>query len=189
MIVDEIRALVIAACDEPANALTPAFYEEHVRVVGCYAALLAARLGADAEVVELAALLHDYAAVLDLSTLPDHPAAGARLARTLLVDRQYPEARAELVADAILRHSQPIAVGGASAEAVCLSNADAMAQIAMPVYWLFFAFRVRGLDYETGKRWYAERVRQNWEALIPEARTLLADRHAHVARALAGTEA
>ncbi len=184
MITDDIRREVHQACAEPANVLTGAFYDEHLRLVVHYATALAPRLGADAETVELAALLHDISAVQDITTLPQHASASADLGRSLLLERGYPPARADTVAAAILRHSSPVAVGAATPEEVCLSNADAMAQIAAPAYWLYFAYRVRQLGYEDGKRWYTERVRQNWEALVPEARQLVEERYAQVAAAL-----
>ncbi len=184
MMVAEIGAEVVEACGAAANVLTPSFYHEHIRVVEKYASGLAIRLGADVEIVELAALLHDISAVRDFSSLPRHAAASAELARARLVEGGYPAERADAVAEAIVRHSEPMAVGEASLEAVCLAHADAMAQIAMPTYWLWFAFRVRQLGYEEGKRWYAERVRQSWQRLIPEARELLGARYDEVTAVL-----
>lgn len=184
MIVEEMRGHVLEACGDTANVLTPAFFTDHVVVVAEYAAGLAVRVGADLEIVELASFLHDLSAVRDFSTLSHHAAASADLARSLLLQRGYSVERTEAVAAAILRHSRPIPTGEGTPEAVCLSNADAMAQIAMPVYWLYFAFRALKLGYEDGKRWYADRVRQNWDALIPEARALLSARYDHVASVL-----
>lgn len=181
MIVDDILPDVRSACEQPENVLTPAFFDEHLAVVARYATALAPAVGAEPEAVELAAWLHDFSAVLDFSTLPTHPAVSADLAGAMLARFGYPEERVALVTDAIAKHSSPLAPGAGSPEAVCLSNADAMAQIACPAFWLYFAFRVRKLDYAEGKRWYRDRVRSNWEALIPEARALVAVEHARTA--------
>lgn len=56
---------------------------------------------------------------------------------------------------------------------VCVSNADAMSQIARPVYWLSDAFRVRQFDFETGREWYRQRVDSNWSQLIQPARDMI----------------
>ena len=67
MIVEDMRGLVLEACGDPANLLSPGFFHDHVLVVAAYAAALAPRLGADTEVVELASYLHDLSAVRDFS--------------------------------------------------------------------------------------------------------------------------
>ncbi len=173
MLLDEVRQEVREACERPENALTASFYDEHLAIVAAHATSLATALGADPEVVELAAWLHDISAVLDLATLPTHAEASADLAGGMLARRGYPDARVAAVASAIRRHSAPLQVGDGTPEEVCLSNADAGAQIAAPAFWLYFAFRVRNLDFAAGRAWYAGRVRQNWQAMIPQARALV----------------
>ncbi len=175
--IDEIRSDVLEACGRADNLLTPAFFDRHLEVVAAYARELADALGADREIVELAAWLHDISAVLDLGTLPTHAADSAQLGARMLRARGYLEERAARVAEAIGAHVVPLARGQGSLEAVCLSNADAMAQIAMPAFWLFFAFTVRRLSYDDGLRWYAGLVRQRWEQLIPEARARIEPEH------------
>ncbi len=173
MLLEEIRGEVRAACERPENALAASFYDEHLGIVAAHATSLAGALGADREIVELAAWLHDISAVLDFATLPTHPEASAELAGGMLAGHGYPAGRVAAVAAAIRRHSRPLAVGEGTPEEVCLSNADASAQIAAPAYWLYFAFRVRNLSFADGRAWYAARVRQNWAAMIPEARALV----------------
>ncbi len=181
MLLDEVRQEVLEACGRPENLLTPSFYQEHLRVVVAHATSLAPALGADVEVVELAAWLHDLSAVLDLGTLPTHAEASADLAGGLLARHGCPDPRIAAVASAIRRHSQPLGLHEGTAEEVCLSNADASAQIAAPAFWLYFAFRVRKLSFADGRAWYAGRLRQNWAAMIPQARALV---EAEYARAL-----
>ncbi len=184
MLLEAIRGEVRDACDRPENRLTPSFYEEHLRLVADHATSLAAALGADRELVELAAWLHDISAVLDFATLPTHPDASADAAGGMLARHGCPAARVAAVAAAIRRHSQPLRVGQGTPEEVCLSNADASAQIAAPAFWLYFAYRVRNLGFTEGREWYAARLRQNWQAMIPEARALVESEYA---RALAMT--
>ncbi len=178
MLLDDVRRKVQAACERPGNVLTGSFYPEHLRLVAAYSTLLAPALGADPEVVELAAYLHDLSAVLDFATLPTHAAASAELARATLAERGYPDRRSEQVAAAIRKHSEPLSAGAGTPEEICLSNADAMAQIAAPAFWLYFAFRVRNLGYADGRDWYGHRIRQCWEAMVPEARALVGTEYA-----------
>lgn len=182
MILDQIRGEVRALCQEPGNVLAPGFYDGHLARVARYGLELADALAADREIVELAAWLHDISAVLDFATLPAHAAASADRAAAMLAAHGYPDARVAAVADAVRRHTRPLQVSEGTPEEVALSNADAMAQIAAPDYWLYFAFRIRNLGYAEGRSWYEALVRRNWEAIVPQARAILEPRYQEVVR-------
>ncbi len=72
---------------------------EHVRAVVKLAGWLARQLGADADVVEAAAWLHDVA-----KAEPEHALAGAREARRILAETDFPPQRVTQVVDAIEKH-------------------------------------------------------------------------------------
>jgi len=173
-----VREYVRQACQRPENIFGPAFFDEHLAVVADCAARLADHLRADSEVVELAAYLHDLSAVCDPATLPVHPEASARLAAQLLTERGYPPQTITAVADAIALHSAPLALGQASPEAVCLSNADAAARILRPAYWLYFAFRVRSQAFEEGRCWLRTLLETQWRDLIEPAKDLVGTQYA-----------
>jgi uncharacterized protein len=170
MMIETARQYVLDRCGSDKNVFGPAFFEQHLLVVRAYALKLAAALGADAEIVELASYLHDLAAVGDISLIPEHHLLGADLAREFLRQHGCPSDRIEGVARCIASHSAPVQRGDGSPEEVCVSNADAMSQIVRPVYWLYYAFQVRRFDFETGRAWYRQRVDDNWNRLIPQAR-------------------
>jgi hypothetical protein len=172
MILAAIRDCVRRDCLSAGNAFGPAFFDEHLAVVADCGRRLAGRFGADPDTVELAAWLHDLSAVRDLSTLADHPRASAALARELLREQGCDAEAIECVAQAIASHSMPVAPGAGPPEAVALSNADAIAQIVRPAYWLYFAFAVRGLGFEEGRQWVARLVEGKWQALTPAAKDL-----------------
>ena len=173
MLIAPIREHVLQTCQREQNILGPSFFPEHVVVVANCGVQLAASLDADAEIVELAAYLHDLSAICDPSTFPIHAQASATLARDLLNERGYPPHIVSSVADAIASHSAPLQVGSASPEAVCLSNADAVARILRPAYWLYFAFRVRGLGFVEGRDWLRSLLESQWCALIEPAKELV----------------
>jgi uncharacterized protein len=185
---DLVRDLVQADCLLPQNRFGAAFLPEHLAPVARFAGLLALRLGADREVVELAAWLHDLAAVRDFATLAVHPAEGARLARTLLAGMGVSSAKAEAVCRCIAAHSAPVAPGAGALEEVCLSNADVLAQLARPAYWLHYLYGVRGLSREDGLAWLRGRAEGSWAALTPLARALGEADHAAVLRLLEAPE-
>ena len=168
-----VREYVFQECNSDRNAFGPAFFEQHLSVVVAYARRLGEVLGADLEIVELAGWLHDLAAVQDVAVLPRHPALSAEIARKMLLEKGYPAEQVERVAACIASHAAPVQVGGGSVEEVCVSNADAMAQVVRPAYWLYFAFRVRQLGFTEGRDWLRQRVENNWAALIPPARAII----------------
>ena len=154
MTTETVREYVSNACNSSRNSFGPAFFEQHLSVVVKYARSLGEALEADLEIVELAAWLHE-------------------IARKMLSEKGYPAERTERVAACIASHSAPVQIGNGSAEEVCVSNADATAQIVRPAYWLYFAFHVRRLGFTEGKDWLRQRVENNWAALIPPARAMI----------------
>ena len=171
---DKIEELVKNECT--GSSFGPSFFDEHVAVVADYAARLAGPLGADTEVVTLGAWLHDLAAVRDPAAQPEHPRLGAELAPRVLAPYQYDRAVVEQVCRAVASHSFPLEPGSASPEEVCLSQADAVAQMVRPFYWLYFVTSVRGLDYGQAKKWLANLLASKWDALAAPARLLVGER-------------
>ena len=170
---EEYKRLIQAKCQMPENRFGRAFFEEHVLYVEKYAHQLAQRLGADTDVVLAAAYLHDIAAVTDFSSLVQHAALGSEMSLGILDDGHFPKEKIKAVSQCIALHSAPLAIGAGPSEAVCLSNADAMSQIANPVYWLFYAYSVREFGFEEGRDWYRERVTSHWTSLIEPAKRII----------------
>ncbi len=171
-----IRNLVQGDCARDENIFGASFFDEHIAVVAEYAANLAAILGADRAIVELAAYLHDLSAVRDASTLPNHASASAQLAAQLLSERGCSPEIVDAVARCVVTHSSPIPLGGGTSEEVCISNADAMAQIARPAYWSYYVFGVRKQPFEDGCLWLRRLYQTKWDSLIPPARDLIRNR-------------
>ncbi len=173
MITAAVREYVLKECHNGNNAFGPAFFEQHLSVVVDYARRLGEALGADREIGELAAWLHDIAAVQDIAALPRHPALSAELARKMLLEKGYPSERTEQVATCIASHSAPVRIGNGLVEEVCVSNADAMSQIVKPAYWFYYVFHVRQFGFAEGRDWLRQRVENNWAALISPARAII----------------
>lgn len=189
MLLETIREYVYTECCRPQNAFGEAFYADHILVVRDYALRLAEILGADPEIVTLAAYLHDIAAVQDFASVPRHHLLGAEIARELLLRQDYPPERIERVAACIEAHNSPLGEGAGTPEEVCLSNADAMAQIARPAYWLFYAFQIRKNDFSAGRAWLREWYEKKWGLLIPPAREFIAEEYRLACAVLRSPEA
>ena len=157
----------------PENRFGPAFFQEHIMYVEKYAQRLAQALSADTEVVLAAAYLHDLAAVVDFNCLAQHATLGSRMSLDILAGGHLPKEKIEAVSQCIALHSVPLSTDAGSVEAVCLSNADAMSQIANPTYWLFYIYVIRGFAFEEGRDWYYQRITSHWDSLIKPAQEII----------------
>lgn len=180
MIIDAVKNFVQGECNKPANVLSPAFFTQHLLVVADYSKILAETLSADREIVELSAYLHDIAAVQNIALLPEHHTLSAAAARNILLQNNYPLEKTERVMQAITKHISPIQLGQGSLEDICLSNADAMSQITKPIFWMYFAFSIRRLNYDQGKEWLGQRIENNWNALIQPAKEIIEEEYNQV---------
>ncbi len=184
MLIAEVREHVRLACGRESNLFGAAFFDEHVAVVADCAARLAPHLDADPEAVQLAAWLHDLAAICDPAALPCHARAGAELAAGILTARGCPSRTVDRVAQAIASHSAPVPLDAGSPEAVCLSHADAVSRILRPAWWLYFAFAIRKQPYPQGREWLRSLIETQWRLLIDPARNLAAARYTETLRFL-----
>lgn len=173
MLVQVVKEYVSNACSSPQNVFGPAFFDQHIMVVREYSQQLAAQLNADPEILDLAAYLHDIAAIQDFSSTSRHHIIGAEIAEELLAHHQYPAESINKITQCIRSHSSPVQPGNGSIEEICLSHADAMSQITRPAYWLYCAYHIRQYDFEKGRDWLRKRVENHWNALLPQAKVLI----------------
>lgn len=115
---------------------------EHVRVVYALAMKLARITGADEEIVEAAAWLHDVRKVAGV----DHPEEGADFARRFLAQTNFPGRKIEAVAQAIAAHrglwrEDPLE----SLEAQVLWDADKLSKLGLTA-----AFHWTGMSFANG---------------------------------------
>ncbi len=155
-------------CSKPENRFGKAFHKEHLLLVRNISLEIAELFNADSIVVEAAAWLHDIAAVRNFSDLTNHHIVGSEIAESILLSDNYTKEIVDQICMCIKTHSLPLKMNQGSKEQVCISNADALSQIINPSYWFFYAFNVRGMDYQVGKEWYSQRIESHWNNLIDE---------------------
>lgn len=177
MVDPRVSQYVSDLCSKSSNHFGAAFLDQHIHLVADYSCKLAELIGGNKEAIELAAYLHDIAAIADYSTLARHAQAGAEMAADVLTGFGYSSEIIDLTTNAIANHPKLTAIGSESLEAVCISNADSMSQIVNPSYWLYYAFSVLKLSYEDGMNWYVGRMLANYNKIIPQAQGLVAERY------------
>ena len=101
------------------------FWEQHIKYVVAEALSLADELGADKEIVELGALLHDIALVSKVGTKIDHHTNGAILAEEILKSYNYPAEKIKRVVNCVLHHRS--SKYAENIEELCVCDADILA--------------------------------------------------------------
>ena len=182
--VNDVAALVRAACARPTNIFGYGIWTHHIMQVVHYGKLLARLCGADEEIVELAALLHDYAGVKDEALYAEHHIHGPLEAERILREMEYPLERIEAVKYCIATHRASIPARRQSIEAQCLADADAMAHIAYVPSLMRMVYVERGMDIDDGTRWVRAKLTRSWNKLSPLAQDMMRDKYAAAMNAL-----
>lgn len=174
---NEIAKIVESACKKETNYFGYGAWEHHILHVVKYAKIIARKINADEEVVEIAALLHDYASVLSYDMYEDHHIHGARLAEDILKKYNYPDEKIEQIKHCILSHRGSKQIKKLSNEALCIADADSMAHFdAIPsLFYLAFLSHKMGINEARG--WLMGKLERSWNKLSPEAKELIKDKY------------
>lgn len=152
-------------------------WTNHVIVVVKYAKLLAEQLGADREIVEISALLHDYAGLKDKEMYKEHHIYGAIEAEKLLKMLNYPEERIKKIKNCIYEHRGSVPLERTTIESVCVASADAMAHIDQVPSLLHLVYSRRKMDVKEGAKWVSEKIERSWNKLCPEAKEIINNKY------------
>ncbi|MDR0319605.1 MAG: HD domain-containing protein [Rickettsiales bacterium] len=105
-------------------------WKYHLKPVIDNAVKFAKERGGDAEVVEIAALFHDWANLVDFEKYSEvHHIAGGDLAEPILLQAGYSRDFIDKVKKCIFAHRGSVAKKKESIEETCLADADAIAHI------------------------------------------------------------
>lgn len=149
----------------------------HVVSVVKYANLLAEKLDADKEIVEIAAILHDYASIKDEALYKEHHLHGAVEAEKLLKTFNYPEEKINRVKNCIIEHRGSVPLERTTKESECIASADAMAHIAEVPSLLHLAYFKRKMEVSEGAIWVSKKLERSWNKLCPEAKEIIKDKY------------
>ncbi|MFA6097757.1 MAG: HD domain-containing protein [Candidatus Paceibacterota bacterium] len=177
MMIKEISEIVEKACKNRTNYFGYGAWTHHILPVVKYAKLMAKKLGADEEIVEIAALLHDYASVKDRKLYEEHHVHGARLAEMILKKYDYPPQRIREVKHCILSHRGSRMAKKLTSEALCVADADSMAHFDSVSSLFFLAFFSHKMDIDEANDWIAKKLERSWKKLSPAAKEIIKDKH------------
>jgi len=175
--IKEISKIVEKACKDKANYFGYGAWTHHILPVVKYAKLMAKKLDADEEVVEIAALLHDYASVKDRKLYEKHHIHGAKLAEVILKKYGYPPQKIGEVKQCILSHRGSRIAKKLTNEAICVADADSMAHFDSVSSLFYLAFFSHKMNIDEANDWIAKKLERSWKKLSPAAKEIIKDKH------------
>lgn len=150
-------------------------WKAHIESVVKHAKVLAKELGADEEVCELAAWLHDIRKLK--GEFEEHHVTGAEDAVQILEGSLEPE-RLARVKECILTQSSDKRYQPVSTEAKIVASADALSHFDNVPLIAYTAYAKKGLSVEEGRQWMLRKYASCWEKLLlPEARAIAKPRY------------
>ena len=174
---NEIEHIVEQACAADTNIFGYDIWTHHILQVVQNGKQLAPRFDANPEIVELAALLHDYASIKDEALYADHHIHSPIEAEKLLKRFDYPKEKREAVKDAIATHRGSVTIEHRSAEGACLANADAMSHIEQASSLLYLAYVHHGMGIDDGRLWVKAKLQRSWQKLRRDVQNIVRDRY------------
>jgi uncharacterized protein len=138
-------------------------YTEHFVPVVRYATRLAKEVGANVEVVEIAAWLHDIGSIHGHKKT--HHEYGRDYAQTYLTDLGYPQEKIDLVKHAIHAHRGSKNIKRETKEAECVADGDAMSHIYNVVSLFRLAFKSKQLETQQARQFIREKLERSHRKL------------------------
>lgn len=170
--IQEIESLVKNACFQPTNVFGTGIWDHHIRWVVKFGKMLAEQNEADLHVVELAALLHDYASIKSFALYTNHHIHGAQEADRILSRMGFDSKTIENVCHSIMTHRGSMQLERKTPEALCLADADAMAHFVGVPSLLHYATEGKKLSLDESRHWVKAKLHRSWEKLSPSAKSL-----------------
>lgn len=156
------------------------FWEDHIKYVVDNAVYLAKEYGADVEIVELGALLHDIAMPSNIGPREEHHIYGAEIAEELLLKYNYPQDRIERVKQCVLNHRGSKDLPRNTLEEECVADADVMAHFDSIPSLFSLAFKELDLDLKEGTEYVKNKLERDYTKLSDRTKVLLQERYKNI---------
>lgn len=151
------------------------FWDQHVKYVVKEAKELARKYGADIEIVELGALLHDVALMANVGDRKEHHINGRDIARELLVKIDYPKDKIERVIGCVLNHRS--SKNATNIEELCVADADILAHFDNIPMLYNSAFNRFNVKLENINEWMKESFEKDYNDLSERTRDYFKDKY------------
>lgn len=131
---------------------------------------LANQYGADREIVELGALLHDISMPSEYGDRSEHHIFSAEMTETLLTDLNYPKKRIKWVKSCVFNHPNRNKHLRETLEETCISDADALAHFDRIPSLFSLAYGILGMNLEDGREFVKSKLQGDFWGLSEETK-------------------
>lgn len=185
-IVESIKVELLKRCEAYKEKHGYDFWNDHIKYVVKNSIELAKKYGADVEIVELGALLHDIAMPSEFGPREEHNVYGVQIAEELLTQLNYPEDRKERVKECVLRHRGSKSLPRNTIEEECVADADVMAHFDCIPSMFHLAFGKNDLDLslEEGAEFVKKKLERDYNKLSDRTKLELKDRYENIMKVL-----
>ena len=162
------------------------FWNDHIKYVVKNSVELAKKYGADVEIVELGALLHDIAMPSEIRPREEHNLYGTQIADELLSKLNYPVDRKERVKECVLRHRGSKDLARNTIEEPCVADANVIAHFdCIPsIFHLAFGKNDMDLSIKNGTEFVKKNLERDFNKLSARTREELKDRYDNIIKVL-----
>lgn len=169
--------------DKTQNCQIGQTWKYHLLPVIKNALTLAERYGADKDVVEVAAIFHDYADLLDFANRDNHHIMGAELAEAVLAQDGFSQDFIDKVKLCIKNHRASVLKDKFSKEEICVADADAMSHfdsVIELVCWRAYL----GEDIMTCNDFVKTKIKKSYAKMSKETKELMQDKYDSIMKIL-----
>lgn len=183
-VIELVKEELLIRCKKHDEKVGYDFWNEHIKFVVKNALELADEFGADKEIVELGALLHDIAMPSGVGPREEHHIYGAKIAEELLTKYGYPKDRIESVKLCVLNHRGMTDFPRNTIEEECIADADVIAHFDCLPSMFNLAFKELGLTIPEGTEFVKKKLQRDYNKLSESTRVLLKDRYETIMKVL-----
>jgi putative nucleotidyltransferase with HDIG domain len=170
-VVKSVEKIVEKQCKKNTNIYGYDAWRHHIIPVIKFSKILAKNLGANKEIVELSALLHDVGSIK--GDRKNHHISGMKEAEKILKKFDYPQEKIEKIKHCIYTHRGSKKIKRESIEAECLASADVMAHFKDLPSLFHLVFKIFKMDTDEGMDYLRGKIERDWQKLIPQAKKLV----------------
>ena len=169
--------------DKTQNCEVGQTWKYHLLPVIKNALKLADIYGADKDVVEVAALFHDYADLLDFANRDNHHILGAELAEGVLTQDGFSQEFIDKVKLCIMNHRASIVREKFSVEEICVADADAISHLDSVVELICWRAYLGETVAEVNK-FVKNKIEKSYAKMSNETKKLLKDKYESIMKVL-----
>lgn len=169
--------------DKTQNCNIGQTWQFHLLPVIKNACKLADIYNADKDVVEVAAIFHDYANLIDYENSENHHILGAELAEKILKDDGFNQEFINKVKLCILNHRASVLREKFSIEEICVADADALSHLDNVVELICWRAYL-GEDIITCNNFVKNKIKKSYAKMSKETQELVKDKFDSIMKVL-----